>query len=338
MTSRKANMLNSGLRFVGVLAVVLSVWCGRALACESCAVFSATNLREGKDNSWSAAVSEQYTDYKLAGAGVSNELLRDGELLKSYSTTQLDLSYDITSSFGTQLSIPFIVREFDTVKAFRKDSDSETGIGDAAFLFDYSPYSKREIDYAIHTTVYAGLKFPTGDTGSLEEQINPGVESERLGVKHHQGGGIPGLQGRVLSLGTGSWDTFYGFGALGRWKRSMFIVTGEYTQRTEGDFDYRFANDFLWSAGPAYFLVLEDELTVALQGLFSGEHKDKDVHDGVEVGGTSVANLYVGPSLLLTSGDRLAGELSFQLPFYTDDPGAVVVPEYRIRAALSYLF
>ena len=341
---KKATITNLSHR---VAKLLLAVACAAqavvpetARACESCAVFSATSLREGKENSWSVSVSEQYTDYQLASAGVSNESLRDGEILKRYSTTQLDLSYDITHALGAQLSLPFITREFDTFKAFRREGDSESGIGDASLLVDVSPFSERQIDYAVHTSVFAGVKFPTGDTGSLEDQIDSGAEAsgERLGVKHHQSSGIPGLQGQVLSLGTGSWDTFYGFGALGRWKRSLFIVTGEYTLRTEGDFDYRFADDFLWSAGPGYYLLLEDDLTIALQALFSGEHKGKDVHDGVKVSGTAIEHIYAGPSLIVSSGSNLAGEIAFQLPIYTDDPGSIVVPEFRIRAALNYLF
>lgn len=316
------------------LLVMAGVLVSPANACETCAAFQATSLRERKAESWNVALSEQYTDYQRAGAGVPNSVLRDGELLKSYSTTELDVSYDLSNSFGIELSLPFIVRTFEERSAYRSDDETESGLGDSSLLVSVSPYSDRQIEHAVHTSVYAGLKLPTGDTGSLGDQLDEG-RVDRLGVKHHTAGGV---QGRILSLGSGSWDTFAGFAALGRVDRSVLLVSGEYAIRTEGDFDYRFANDFVWSAGPAYYLLLDDDFSLALQALVSGEHKGKDVQAGAKVDGTAATHLFAGPSLFLASGGRLSAEIAVELPFYTDDPGAAVVPELRVRGALVYLF
>jgi hypothetical protein len=61
-----------------------------------------------------------------------------------------------------------------------------------------------------------------------------------------------------------------------------------YAIRTEGDFDYRYANDLIWSTGPGVFLILNEDWTASLQFLVSGEDKGLDKFRGEKAEDTGI--------------------------------------------------
>jgi hypothetical protein len=116
------------------------------------------------------------------------------------------------------------------------------------------------------------------------------------------------------------------------------LTNAQYALRTEGDFDYRFDNDFLWDAGPGAYLFLTDEFSLALRGYVSGEHKGQDTFRGNHVDGSQISNIFVGPQLLIFTGSGISGEFSIDIPFDDNGIAGTVQADYRIRTAIGYRF
>ncbi|MCC6954993.1 MAG: hypothetical protein IT290_12820 [Deltaproteobacteria bacterium] len=300
-----------------------------AWACDPCALYSATRISGHTEGNFTLSVNEQYTNFDRVSAR-ENESIQDGEAAREYSTTMLSLGYDLADSAGVQLSLPIIARRFDEYTTYRASSESETGIGDATLAASYTPISKKSVDEAWIVGVFGGVKFPTGDSGSLEE-----AEPQPTIARHHPVGG--GSSGRALSLGSGSFDFPLGMFALTRLNRAFVLANVQYTIRTQGDFDYEFADDLVWSAGPGAYVLLHDDYTVALRAVLGGEAKGRDQHNGALVDGSAITETYLGPEVIFTVGP-LSGELGVDFRVTDEDGDALVVPDFRVRAGLSYRF
>src|SRR5262249_46848810 len=154
---------------------------------------------------------------------------------------------------------------------FEIDHGTESGIGDISLLGHFQPYRKETKRFTFSWTVLGGIKLPTGDTDRLKEELH---EEEVPGAPES------GIHGHDLTLGSGSIDGIVGTGIYLRSQRLFFTASMQYAIRTEGDFDYHFADDLTWMGGPGYFLALSEEWTLALALNVSGEHKEKDKFRG----------------------------------------------------------
>ncbi|MCB0322373.1 MAG: hypothetical protein KDD69_02335 [Bdellovibrionales bacterium] len=305
-------------------------------ACDPCALFNATKLTEQSAGTFNLSLSEQLTSYEKADTNVFS-----GQFTREYSTTQLTGSYQFAERWGGQIILPWVVRRFDEVERFRTDSETEDGFGDMVGLLTYTAYQEASVDHALFVSLSAGVKFPTGDSGSIEEAgitAETGTARGAESLAHHQIGASTGLSGRVLSIGTGSYDFPLVAGISGRMDRLLLLAFAQYTVRTEGDFDYEFDDDLLWSTSAGTFLLLHDDYSLAAQIALSGEHKAKDTFNGASVPASDISNLYLGPALVLTAIDRVVGEFALDLPVDTKEGDRRLEPEYRLRAALSYRF
>lgn len=323
------------MKYLTAFFISCALLTGNAFACDPCALYSASRMQGHDAGAFTFSVSEQYTDYKKANGYIENSV-RDEELVEGFSTTQFGLSYDLSKTFGIQATVPVIARRTESIERFRSSKDTDTGIGDASLIAHYSFLNHRDTDWLTIAGIFGGVKFPTGDTGTLEE-----VESEaasfgtlRSDFKHHPIGSVSG--GRALTFGTGSYDYILGLNFFNRFQRMLFTSSLQYTVRTEGDFGYEFANDFVWSTGTGYYFVLDDAYTIAGLVAVSGEDKGLDTQRGERVDGSNVSNVYVGPGVLATLGDDLGLELSLDFRTTSEDTDARVVPETRLRAGLFY--
>src|SRR5262249_15707114 len=138
---------------------------------------------------------------------------------------------------------------------------------------------------------------PTGSTDRLQEEFNE-VENPV--------GPPSGIHGHDLTLGSGSYDGIIGTGIYTRWHRLFLSASVQYAIRSEGDFDYRFANDLTWSGGPGYYFVFTPRSTLGLQAIVSGEYKGKDTFRGQPAEDTGVTSVYLGPQLTFTWGEKLS--------------------------------
>jgi hypothetical protein len=112
----------------------------------------------------------------------------------------------------------------------------------------------------------------------------------------------------------------------------------QYSIRSEGDFQYQFANDWSWFGGPGIYLLLGHQHTLSLQAFVSGESKGQDTIAGVPTDDTAVTAVYLGPQINFTWSYKLSAQVGADLPVSMATTGQQVVPDYRVRAALTYRF
>ncbi len=301
---------------------------GIANACDPCALYSALSSNHGSKGSFYLSAFEQYTTFEK-GNSEDYYSIKNGERIKSYSTTQFNLSYGLTDHFSLQLSVPLITRHLDKIRNYRTDSTTDAGFGDLTLLSQFSDSYALSSDFKLITTVYAGIKLPTGDTGSL------GADTESV-TKHHSIAGNVGA-GRILTFGTGSYDFPIGASWMLVKDRILLPFGTQYTFRTEGKFNYRFEDDLYWYVNPGYFVLLEDDYSLSLHLLLSGENKGADERNDQRVPLSSFSNLFLGPSIGFAMDNKLSLEFAVQTRVSEKD-NSIIVPENRIRLALNYKF
>src|SRR5205085_12196476 len=111
-----------------------------------------------------------------------------------------------------------------------------------------------------------------------------------------------------------------------------------YAARSEGDFGYQFANDWIWFGGPGVYLVLGHQSTLSLQAVVSGESKDQDTVNGIPTTDTAATIVYLGPQINFTWSSKLSAQIGADLPVSIVSSGDQVVPDYRIHAAMTWRF
>jgi hypothetical protein len=313
---------------VKILSVLAGVVATPVMACDLCSVYSATQARGEVGEGLYSGVAEQFSHFgtvQVDGRRVANEV---GQYLNS-SISQLFAGYNFSDRFGVQFNLPVIYRSFKRPDGFDIDRGTESGIGDVSLIGNFLAYRTLTENFTFSWSVLGGIKFPTGSTGRIKEEFN---EVEVPGAPES------GIHGHDLTLGTGSFDGIVGTGIFTRWRRLFLSANAQYAIRSKGDFDYRFADDLTWSGGPGVYLALGHKYTLALQAVVSGEHKETDTFKGASAGDTGVTAVYLGPYLNFTWSGRLSAQAGADLPVSIDNTSLQTVPDYRVRAAVSWRF
>jgi hypothetical protein len=328
-----------------MLAVATLVAAGsarRAVACDICAIYTATEQREGR-TPFSLGVAEQYSNFATELLNGQEVTLPATEHMGS-SVTQFLLRWSPSRRFGVQLNIPYIHRSFTRIRRHQLESGIVQGAGDMALVGDFLAFDTIRGDSLFRFSLLGGLKFPTGNPDFLAEEfvaapataVTAGV---RRGVAQPQI--LPlegGLHGHDLTLGSGSWDGIVGGQLYWSWSR-LFVTAGmQYAVRSTGAFDYRFANDLTWVGGPGWYALLTHETSLGLRVVLSGETKGKDEQQGRSLGDTALTALYVGPGVSFTWESALSAELTADLPVIQHNTGLQLVPNVRVRGGLVWHF
>jgi hypothetical protein len=307
--------------------VLAAVVCAQPVAaCDFCAIYAATESKTGKGVY--AGVAEQFTHFGTLldeGDEVSNPT---GQHLES-SISQLFVGYNLNQRFGVQFNAPLIYRSFKRPEGFSIDRGTESGLGDVSLIGHGIAYEHMSGEFSVIWNVLGGIKFPTGNTDRIKEEFN---EVEIPGAP------VSGIHGHDLTLGSGSYDGIVGTGIYTRWRRAFFSLDVQYLIRTEGDFDYQFANEITWNGGPGWLFAMNDDFTVSLQANLSGESKQRDTFQGEKADDTGITSVYIGPQLTATWGEKLSAELGVDIPVSIDNTALQAVPDYRIRAAFTWHF
>jgi Putative MetA-pathway of phenol degradation len=285
--------------------------------CDLCAIYAATEAQAGQGNGFYAGVAEQYTYFdtlQSQGDTVSN----DGEYIHSL-VSQLYVGYRFNDRVGVQFNVPMIYREFGS----NDGSGHESGFGDMSLIGTFAVWQECDPDYNVNWSLLGGVKFPTGDPSRL----NPNEPDVATGIGGHD-----------LALGSGSFDGLAGTSVFARWKRLMATASTQYAIRTTGAYGYRYANDLTWMAGPGYYLILADDHSLALQCIVSGDTKGQDSLQGVATGDTAETIVYLGPQLTFTWSSRLSALLGVDLPVFVHSTGDQLMPDLRVRAAVTWKF
>lgn len=311
-----------------------------ANACDLCSVYTA-GMAHGETSGWLAGVSEQFTRYDdLREEG---HVRHDdaGQYLDS-SITQLFLGYGITDRLTVQVNVPYIHRSFERPEHGSIDKGTESGLGDITASAQYALVRNDDGDHTFVWRVLGGVKFGTGDSDRIAEELDEGDDEGHADAFKHGGhdddGPTSGIHGHDLALGSGSTDFVAGTSAFyrsGRWYGSGDL---QYAIRRTGDFDYRFGNDLQWTLSAGRYLVLEHDRTVSLQVNLSGEDKDYDELAGAKLDDTHSRVLFVGPQVDFTFGPRASLELRAEAPIDTENSAIQTTASWRLRAALVTRF
>jgi hypothetical protein len=232
-------------------------------------------------------------------------------------------------------------------------------------------YSAVSENTVFRLTLFGGLELPSGDSSRLREEAeeghggtadghhhtadehglaapyeNPFVDpkSLRFFPEHNETADFEsGVHGHDLALGSGSVDGILGFHLFSSWRQIFFAGSLQYLLRSEGDFDYQYANDLLWSGGPGMFVLLGHDLwrrdfSLAWQAVLSGETKGKDELDGDDLDDTSITSLYIGPGFTFTWGTSLSADIVADLPVLQNNSSLQIVPDYRLRGGITWRF
>jgi hypothetical protein len=113
------------------------------------------------------------------------------------------------------------------------------------------------MDYAVSLNLLAGVKFPTGDSSRIEDEVEqarlfraflpPGAPHDPLG--HSQSA----VHQHMIAPGSGSWDGVFGATLNTRWKKWFFNSQFQYYLRTEAE-DFEFGDEIMVSGGPGRYL------------------------------------------------------------------------------------
>ncbi len=298
------------------LSVLAVVGVQSAMACDICSVYSA-NEAQGGGKGFFAGTAEQFTEFgTLQDDG--HAVAGHGEYIHSL-VAQIFAGYNFNKYVGVQLNVPFIYRGYgsDLMHA------SVAGIGDASLVGNFRLFQRSATDWTFAWNALGGIKLPTGDSSKLNTPDSA----------------LPdGIGGHDIALGSGSVDGLVGTGFSARWKKLFLNAQMQYAIRSEGSFQHQYANDWTWSGGPGVYLVLNDNYTLALQAVVSGESKGADTFAGVSDEDSAETIVYLGPQISFTWSDELSANLGADLPVSRANTGEQVVPDYRIHTAFTWKF
>src|SRR5213595_1659486 len=331
-----------------LLVVALTFFPLATRACDLCGCYTPQVESMPKEkvsmSGFYTAIAEQFTHFGSLQFDDREVANPTGQRLDS-SVTQFVIGYEINDRLAVQFNAPFIYRDFRRPEGFAIDEGNVSVIGDVsllakAVLWRFASTARREFDVQGKNPVaiehesdctcsivaLAGLKFPTGDSSRLEEEFH---EVEVPGAPES------GIHGHDLTLGTGSYDGIFGEQMAIRYK-NMFLETNvQFTARTEGSHDYRFADDLMWSGGPGYYLVRNPKTVLGLQFVASGEYKGRDRFRGQPADDTGISSVFLGPRVLASRG-RWSAEAAVELPIFIHTTSLQAVPDYRLRGAIAF--
>jgi hypothetical protein len=303
------------MKTFGLSVILTGALASPVVACDLCSIYSASMANGGAGRGLFGGIAENYTYFgTLQDSG--QKIPNDGEYIKSL-TSQLFAGYNFSDRFSLQFNIPIIYRAFGSDAA----QGTESGIGDVSLLGNFTAVQLMDVDYTFNWTLLGGVKFPTGDPNELGQ---PDFSA--------------GIGGHDLALGSGSYDGIVGTGLFGRWKRLFMNASVQYAIRSEGAFQHQYANDLTWNGGPGVYVALQDEYTLSLQAVVSGEYKGKDTFAGVPDDDSAETIVYLGPQINFTWGARVSVQAGVDLPVSIYNTGVQVVPNYRAHAALTLRF
>jgi len=319
-------------------------------ACDLCAIYSADNAREQRASGFFVTLSEAFIPYHTVQLN-GEELEGPGMDYRDSSITHIVPGYNITRRLGVSLNVPLVYNNFKrtdiryslTEPAFiRTEQDDEFGLGDMSLVGRFTVFEKQEMEYSLGLNVLAGVKFPTGDTDRIADEVEqtriydalspPGVPHDPLGHS------ISGVHQHDLSPGSGSFDGIFGVTINSRWRKWFFNAQLQYYLRTPGESDYEEGDEFMASGGPGAYLWSGKAATLNLQANAGYDTMSRDVIGGRTSNNTGYTAWYMGPQLGGTIGENFSAVAGVDIPLQITSNGLQNVPDYRVHVSLIWRF
>jgi hypothetical protein len=333
--------------------LLTSIGAASSLACELCAVYNAGSARGESSRGFLLGISEQFTSYRTSHSFGEDIEVEPPDYLDN-SITHIVPTYNFSSRFGVSLNVPLVYNSFRRIDT-RYFSDpkqlpvqeieesSEFGLGDIALIGRVTLFEKSEMEYGILINLLAGVKFPTGDSSRIADEVEQSriFESFAPGTEHsdpisHSGAGV---HQHMLAAGSGSYDGIFGLTVNTRWKRWFFNSQFQYYLRTAGEEDFKFGDELMVSGGPGHYLVLHDDWTLSLQlnAIYETEGRVRLLDR--ESARTGMIAWYLGPQFAVTWGEHFAANAGVDVPLRIKSYGQLQnVPTYRVHAGLNFRF
>ena len=327
-----------------ILLVLMAVLLSRpAFGCELCAIYAASSARGESKSGFTFNVTEQYVSQdtlQQQGDELNVPPLDSAYLHTSW--THFVPGYNFSPRFGINVSIPYVYRDFRRVEipttgGIVDEKSHEQGIGDLSLIARFAPLQKVEMDYSILFNVMAGVKFPTGDTERLDNEVDRARVDEQIFGPGHNHSSLGGVHQHDLTLGSGSYDGIFGSAFTARWKKFFFNQQLQYYLRTEAR-GYEYADMFIASGGPGAYVITSDSWTASLQANVYYETSGSDELIGQRNIHTGMAAWYAGPQLNLTLGEHFSMNVAGELPVHYFNRGIQTVVDFRVHGGLTWSF
>lgn len=333
-----------------IATVLLSMLAGAGSACELCAIYSANNARGESTGGFLFTISEQFTPFRTTQFNGEEVHPANPDYLDS-SITHLVPGYNFSPRFGVSLNLPLNYRSFRRTDVrysltrplvFQTEKDTEFGLGDVALIGRATLFQKSEMKYGLVVNILGGIKFPTGDTDRLKDEVEQSRTFEALAPFTPHGDplshSIASIHQHNLSPGSGSFDGIVGLTLNSRWQRWFFNAQFQYYIRTEGESSFTYGDEIMVSGGPGAYLVLSDNWTLSVQANAAYDTMARDELLGRKSDRTGWTAWYLGPQVNLTWGERFNANVGVDLPVHITNNGFQNVPDYRIHAGLGWRF
>ncbi len=321
-----------------------------ALACDLCAVYSASSTRGESSSGFLFTVSEQFIPFRTVQLDGDEVHPANPDKLDS-AITHLVPTYNFSKRFGVSLNIPLVHRSFRRTDLIystggpptvQTETGRESGLGDISVIARWTAWEKREMDYDIVLTLLGGAKLPTGNTDRLRDELDQTLIYESLlppNTPHDPlGHSIASVHQHQLSAGSGSYDGIAGLTLNTRWQRWFFNSQFQYYARTKGDYEFRFGDQLMISGGPGAYLLLQEKGTLNLQALAVYDTMARDEILGRKSNRTGMTAWYLGPQFSFTWGERFSGNAGVDIPLHIANNGYQNVPDYRIHGGVNWRF
>jgi len=330
------------IAFVGLTASVR--------ACELCAIYNATSASGQSSDGWLFSVSEQFVPYRTIQLNGDELSMNDPDYLDS-SITHLVPTYNFSSRFGLSLNVPVVYRSFQRRELrystsgppqLAVEEGDELDLGDLALVARWTAWEKSEMEYGVFLNLLGGVKFPTGNTDRIKDEVEQARIYDSLlppNTPHDPlGHSISGVHQHEISPGSGSFDGIFGATLNARWKRLVFNSQVQYYLRTEGEDTFEYGDQLMVSGGPGGYLLLQDSFTLSLQALAVYDTLARAEVLGRKSDSTGMTAWYMGPLVTVTWGERFSANAGADLPLSIANNGLQNVPNFRIHAGLSCRF
>ena len=198
------------------------------------------------------------------------------------------------------------------------------------------------MQYGLIVNLLGGVKFPTGETERIKDEIAQARVFESLlppGTPHDPlGHSITSVHEHQLALGSGSYDGIFGLTANARYRRCFLNGQFQYYLRTPGQSGFNFGDELMVSGGPGAFILLTHVWTVSLQANAVYDTLARDELLGRISDRTGSTAWYFGPLLAVTVGEHFSANLGVDVPLRIANNGFQSVPDYALHGGFSWRF
>lgn len=337
------------LRFLLPLAGL--IWLATpARACELCAIYNANSASGQSEGGWLLNLSEQFIPFRTLQFEGNEFSMKNPDYLDS-SITHVVPTYNFSARFGLSLNVPIVYRSFKRTELRYStsgpsqlvvDKGDELNLGDLALVARWTAWEKSEMEYGFFLNLLGGVKFPTGNTDRIHDEVEQARIFESLlppGTPHDPlGHSISGVHQHDISPGSGSFDGVFGVTLNARWRRLFFNSQAQYYLRTEGEDTFEYGDELIVSGGPGGYVLLADNFTLSLQAVAVYDMLARSELLGRISDRTGMTAWYMGPQVTLTWGEHFSANAGADLPLRIDNNGFQNVPNFRFHAGVSYRF